>query len=296
MTDSTVKPGHLYMVATPLGNLDDITFRAVEVLRAAEVIACEDTRHSRRLFARYDIRGELISYHEHNENVAAERIAGFLAEGRSVALVTDAGTPGISDPGYRIASLAASRNLPVVPIPGPSSLTAALSVCGLPTDKFYFAGFLPPKAKATENTFELLKELESSLVFFSPARKLVRVLESAQKVLGNRPAAVCREMTKVYEEVLRGDLESLVTELESREGELKGEIVLVIGGAGESISKEQEKELPERLEKLLETVENATGMGARKLTALAAEKLNARRNLLYPLVCSWLNQRQGDGQ
>jgi 16S rRNA (cytidine1402-2'-O)-methyltransferase len=295
MTEQTVKPGCLYMVATPLGNLDDITYRAVEVLRAVDVIACEDTRHSRRLFARYEIHTELISYHEHNESTAAERIASMLSSGESVALVTDAGTPGISDPGYRIANLAAERGLNVIPVPGPSSLTAALSVAGLPTDSFYFAGFLPPKRKATEDTFESLREMKATLVFFCPARRLVRVLGSAREVLGNRDAAVCREMTKVYEEVVRGRLDNLAAELAGREGDLKGEVVLLIGGdtGGEA---PDEEELETRLEEMLSAVEAAEEMGARRLTALAAEKMNVRRNQLYPLVCAWLNARQGGGQ
>lgn len=297
MTDElTVSPGCLYVVATPLGNLDDITFRAVEVLRSVDIVACEDTRHSQRLFSRHGISAERISYHEHNETASANGIAVLLEAGKSVALVTDAGTPGISDPGYRIARLAAERGLKVVPVPGPSSVTAALSVAGLPTDSFYFSGFLPQKQKATEELLRSLAEIEATLVFLCPARRAVRVLETAAAVLGNRRAAVCREMTKVYEEITRGSLAELAEDFRQREGGVRGEVVLVIegnpAGGGEPDSGELEKKLVE----LLESLDEARTAGARKLTAMAAEKLGARRNRLYPLVCAWLNKSKGGTQ
>ncbi len=294
MTDTTVKPGCLYIVATPMGNLEDITYRAVEVLRGVDIIACEDTRHSRRLLSRYGISAELLSYHEHNEQTAAARITGQLAEGSSVALITDAGTPGISDPGYRLTRLAAEQDMTVVPVPGPSSLTAALSVAGLPTDSFFFSGFLPQKQKAAQDALSSLKELGSTLVFFSPARKLVGVLEMAAAILGNRRAAVCREMTKLYEEVVRGTLTELADTFAARGVEIKGEVVLVIEGRPAGESTLDAGELERQLVDLLGKLNNADQLGARKLTALAAEKLGERRNRLYPLVCSWLNERQSD--
>jgi 16S rRNA (cytidine1402-2'-O)-methyltransferase len=294
MTDTIVKPGCLYIVATPMGNLDDITYRAVEVLRSVDIIACEDTRHSRRLLSRYGISAELLSYHEHNEQTAAGRITGQLVEGKAVALITDAGTPGISDPGYRLTRLAAEQGVTVVPVPGPSSLTAALSVAGLPTDSFFFSGFLPQKQKAAQDTLSSLKDMGSTLVFFSPARRLINVLEMAAAILGNRRASVCREMTKIYEEVVRGSLAELADTFAARGQAIKGEVVLVIEGrpAGESALGAAELEL--KLGELLGELQDADGMGARNLTAVAAEKLGERRNRLYPLVCAWLNERQSD--
>lgn len=292
MTDTTVNPGCLYIVATPMGNLDDITYRAVETLRSVDVIACEDTRHSRRLLKRYGISAKLVSYHEHNEQLAARRIIAQLAGGKSVALVTDAGTPGISDPGYRLTRLAAEQGLRVVPVPGPCSLTAALSVAGLPTDSFFFAGFLPPKQKAAAETVRRLETLGSTLVFFCPARKLVRTLEMSASILGNRRAAVCREMTKIYEEVLRGTLNELAGTLAARDRELKGEVVLIIEGRQSGESNLDSGELERKLDGLLGKIQGANELGARKLTVLAAEKLGERRNRIYPLICAWLNEHQ----
>jgi 16S rRNA (cytidine1402-2'-O)-methyltransferase len=294
MTDTIVKPGCLYVVATPMGNLADITYRAVEVLGGVEIIACEDTRHSRRLLSRYQISAELVSYHEHNEQLSASRIMSQLAEDKSVALITDAGTPGISDPGYRLTRLAAEQGVTVVPVPGASSLTAALSVAGLPTDSFYFSGFLPQKQKAAQDVLSSLKDMKSTLVFFSPARKLINVLEMAAATLGNRQASVCREMTKIYEEVVRGSLAELADTFAARGQEIKGEVVLVIEGRPAGESTLDATELEPKLGELLEKIQDADGMGARKLTALAAEKLGERRNRLYPLVCAWLNERQND--
>lgn len=292
MTDTNVKQGCLYIVATPMGNLDDITYRAVETLRGVDIIACEDTRHSRRLLSRYDISAKLVSYHEHNEQRSASRITEQLTAGRSVALITDAGTPGISDPGYRLTRLAAERGFTVVPVPGPSSLTAALSVAGLPTDSFFFSGFLPPRRKAAEDTLRSLESIESTLIIFCPARKLVGTLEMAAAILGNRRAAVCREMTKIYEEIIRGTLTELADTLAARTQEIKGEVVLVLEGRPKDESTLSAVDLERKLGELLGEIQGATELGARKLTVLAAEKLGARRNRLYPLVCAWLNEHQ----
>ncbi len=294
MAETTVTPGCLYVVATPVGNLDDITYRAVEILRGVDIIACEDTRHSRRLLTRYGVSAELVSYHEHNEQAAARKIVALLTDGKSVALVSDAGTPGISDPGYRLIRLAAGQDLPVVPVPGPCSLTAALSVAGLPTDSFFFAGFLPPKQKAVEETFRSLETLGSTLVFFCPARKLVRALETGAFVLGSRRAVVCREMTKIYEEVVRGTLAGLADILAARDQELKGEVVLLIEGRPSGESNLDSGQLESKLGDLLGEIQGASELGARKLTVLAAEKLGERRNRLYPLVCGWLNEHRQD--
>ncbi|MFH1071755.1 MAG: 16S rRNA (cytidine(1402)-2'-O)-methyltransferase [Candidatus Glassbacteria bacterium] len=279
----------LYMVATPLGNLDDITGRAVEILRRVPVIACEDTRHSRRLFQRYGIDARLISYHEHNEQQAAARIVTLVETGTEVALVCDAGTPGISDPGYRVVRLALERGIQVVPVPGPSAVTTALCISGLPTDSFYFSGFLPARDSAVRRKLAELAKLPATLVFYCPARRIGKVLGLAAEILGNRQAALCRELTKVHEEALRGRLQSIEKELKERPA-VKGEIVLLVAGY-EGNEDRPEEEKAGAVEEFLDRLDRAETVGARRLTALVSEKLGLPRNRVYPLVCGWLNRK-----
>ncbi|MBN2288806.1 MAG: 16S rRNA (cytidine(1402)-2'-O)-methyltransferase [Candidatus Glassbacteria bacterium] len=282
-------PACLFVVGTPLGNLQDITCRAVEVLKTVPVVACEDTRHSRKLLGRYGIKARVISCHEHNEAAAAEKVVSLVESGLPVALISDAGTPGISDPGYRVVSLALERGVRVVPVPGPSAATAALSAAGLPTDSFYFAGFLPARAGPMERALEELSGLKATLVFYCPPHKLIRTLETMLRVLGDRRAAVCREMTKVHEEFLRGRLKELLELVSGRESPLKGEIVLVVeGNAGLEV--QTGEELAGRLERYLDSLPEARSLGARKLTLAAAEHLKLPRNKVYPLVCAYLNR------
>ena len=291
MNQSAASPACLYIVGTPLGNLEDITFRAVELLRRVPVIACEDTRHSARLLARYGIKARLISCHEHNEQAAAAQVASLLHSGLEVALISDAGTPGISDPGYRVVSLALEQGLQVVPVPGPSALTASLCAAGLPTDSFYFAGFVPARQKALENLLRELSTLKGSLVFYCPARRIKAVLPVIRGCLGQRRAAICRELTKIHEEFIRGTLTEIERGLETRET-LKGEIVLIVEGRGKSTveSENAGADLAGRLGKFLDGVAEARARGARSLTVLAAEELGEKRNRIYPLVCAWLNR------
>ena len=200
----------LFVVATPIGNLDDITLRALDVLREADVIAAEDTRHTRRLLSRYEIDTPLFALHEHNEEQAAPRLVDKLLGGQSIALVSDAGTPLLSDPGYRLVRLAAASGIRVSPIPGPSAVTAALSISGLATDRFAFEGFLPSRRSARIGLLESLRNSQRSTVLFESSHRIMASLEDMEAVLGgSRQAAICREMTKQFETVLRGTLADL---------------------------------------------------------------------------------------
>ncbi|UWU28367.1 16S rRNA (cytidine(1402)-2'-O)-methyltransferase [Rhizobium sp. WSM1274] len=219
----------LYLVATPIGNLGDITLRALETLAGADVLACEDTRVTRVLLDRYGIQNRPFAYHEHNADEAGPRLLQALEAGRSVALVSDAGTPLVSDPGYRLAQQAITAGYRVIPIPGASAPLAALVGSGLPNDAFLFAGFLPAKDKARRDRLGELAAVPATLIFFESPHRIGATLLAAADVLGAaRPASVCREMTKTYEEFRRGTLADLAAHYQQVEN-VKGEIVLVIG-------------------------------------------------------------------
>jgi len=228
----TERPGTLYVVATPLGNLEDVTLRALRVLREVNLVACEDTRRTAGLLKAHGIVTPTTSYFEHNERWKGAQVLDVIRRGGDVALVSDAGTPGISDPGYRLVRDARAEGLSVVPIPGPSAAVAALSVSGLPTDRFLFVGFLPARSGARRAALEELATARETLVFYeSPVRALAS-LEDMRQALGDRPAFLCREATKLHEEYRRGTLSELRAHLAGRK-EVRGEIVLVVGGAAE---------------------------------------------------------------
>ncbi len=229
--------GTLYVVATPIGNLDDMTFRAVETLRSVDAIASEDTRRTRTLLGRHDIRRPLLAYHEHNEERAAARLVERLKAGDSIALVTDAGTPLVSDPGYRLVELAVRNGLRVVPIPGPSAVTAALSAAGLPPQPFHFAGFLPRKDGARRSRLSELSALGCTLVFYESPHRLAKTLRAMAEELGDRTAVVAREMTKVHEEFVRGSLAELAERYSAAKP--KGEIVILVEGLRDPPRREQ---------------------------------------------------------
>jgi 16S rRNA (cytidine1402-2'-O)-methyltransferase len=218
-------PGTLYLVATPIGNLEDITLRALRVLKEVDLIACEDTRHTRKLLAHYQITKPTISYHEHNERERAMQLIEKIDSGMKVALVSDAGTPLVSDPGFDIVRLCAERNIPVVPVPGPSALVAALAASGLPTNEFTFAGFLPARRAARRARLSEFADLSSTLIFYEAPHRIKETLADAREALGNRPCVVARELTKLHEEFIRGSL----SDIELSEGARRGEIVLLIG-------------------------------------------------------------------
>jgi 16S rRNA (cytidine1402-2'-O)-methyltransferase len=222
--------GVLRLVATPIGNLEDITYRAVRVLREADLIACEDTRQTRKLLDHYGIHTPTISYHEHNEAERAAELAARLAAGASIALVSDAGMPLVSDPGYRVVRAAIEAGIPVEPVPGASAALAALAASGLPTDAFRFGGFLPHKAGQRLKLLESLSGEQATLIFYEAPHRILESLEAIERALGPRPVVVARELTKIHEEFLRGTAAEVRAQLGAR-GAVKGEITLLIGKA-----------------------------------------------------------------
>jgi 16S rRNA (cytidine1402-2'-O)-methyltransferase len=227
------KPGRkpaLFLVGTPIGNLEDISLRALRVLKEVDLIACEDTRQTQKLLTHYNVGTPTISYHEHNEMTRSAELVKKLEEGTQVALVTDAGMPGISDPGYRLIALAIRHHIPVVPIPGPAAFLAALVASGLPTDSFRFSGFLPAKQGPRRELLESIKESPRTQVFYEAPHRICEALEDVVAALGpDRPMVLAREVTKVHEEFLRGRAEEILQTVKTRE--LKGEITLLIGKA-----------------------------------------------------------------
>ncbi|AYG57799.1 16S rRNA (cytidine(1402)-2'-O)-methyltransferase [Rhizobium jaguaris] len=265
----------LYLVATPIGNLGDITLRALETLAGADVLACEDTRVTRVLLDRYGIQNRPFAYHEHNADEAGPRLLQALEAGRSVALVSDAGTPLVSDPGYRLAQQAIEAGYRVVPIPGASAPLAALVGSGLPNDAFFFAGFLPAKDKGRRDRLAELAAVPATLIFFESPHRIAATLAAAADVLGGeRKAAVCRELTKTFEEFRRGTLTELAVFYEAVE-HVKGEIVLLVGPPAETIAAEADVEAI--LSELVRTMPAAKAAGeAARLTGLPRKDLYQR--------------------
>ena len=220
-------PGTLYLVATPIGNLADITHRALQILKDVDLIACEDTRHTRKLLQHYGIDTKTISYHEHNEQQRAAELIDQLKQGKDIAVVSDAGTPSISDPGFRLVRAAIENEVGVVPVPGPSALISALITAGLPTDEFFFAGFLPARSNARRTRLSELRSIPGTLIFYEAPHRLAATLTDVFEILGEREAVVARELTKVHEEIRRGRLSELATHY-SHEQNARGEIVVLI--------------------------------------------------------------------
>lgn len=222
------KSGTLYVVATPIGNLEDITYRAVRILKEADLIACEDTRHTAKLLHHCGIDKPTVSYHEHNEAERAEELVAKLEQGLNIAQVSDAGMPGISDPGYRVIKLAIERGIQVVPIPGASAVVAALAASGLPTDSFQFLGFLPAKSGQRRTTLEMLRQAEQTTVVYEAPHRIAETMKDVVELLGTeRPVVLARELTKIHEEFIRGSAAEVLAAVQQRE--VKGEITLLIG-------------------------------------------------------------------
>jgi 16S rRNA (cytidine1402-2'-O)-methyltransferase len=269
-------PG-LYLVATPIGNLRDITLRAIDTLRDADTIACEDRRVTAKLLAAHGIATPMTAYHEHNATRARPKLLARLKEGACIALVSDAGTPLVSDPGYKLVAACQAEGITVTAIPGPSAVLAALTLSGLPTDRFQFVGFLPPRETARRTALTALVDVDATLVVFESGRRLAGLLKDAQAILGPRPAAVCRELTKLHEEVVQGDLAELAARYADA-GAPRGEVVMVIAppadGGGVEID---DAALDERLHAALdkESLRDAASLVARE-TGLPRRRVYAR--------------------
>ncbi len=247
---SDLKKGTLYIVATPIGNLEDITFRAVRILREVDLIAAEDTRHSRKLLSHFGISNPLTSYFDHNKNLKGAFVLGKLMQGLSVALISDAGTPCISDPGYQLIRDAVAANIPIVPIPGPSAAIAALSASGLQTDSFVFEGFLPNRQGKRRNKLLDLKEEQRVVIFHESPNRLQATLVDMLEILGDREAVIAREITKIYEEFTRGLLSELIIKYKDRQ--VKGEIIILVA-PGQNLEAGKDVSLPDLLDKFMGT-------------------------------------------
>ena len=270
--------GTLYLVSTPIGNLEDITHRAVRLLGEVELIACEDTRHTRKLLNHYGIKTRTISYHEHNERERAAELLKLIESGADVAIVSDAGTPGISDPGFRLARLAIEGGVRVVPVPGASALITALVASGMPTDEFFFGGFLPARSGARRARLTELRLFPATLIFYEGPHRIAATLKDAYEILGEREAVVARELTKMHEEIARGRLSELAGRFSSPEN-ARGEMVLII----DRTEIKSEAETDNSVTSLAELVANLENEGLDHRAALkkAARELGLSRDEAY---------------
>ena len=277
--------GVLYIVATPIGNLEDITLRALRVLKEVDLIAAEDTRHTRILLSHYDIRTPLTSYHEHNERTKAQSLVERLLGGENIALVSDAGTPAISDPGYRLVVDAIHAGIRVIPLPGASALVATLSAGGLPTDRFAFEGFLPAKKQERRARLQELRQEARTLVFYEAPHRLKESLQDMQQIIGDREIVVGRELSKVHEEVLRGTVSEVVARLSDRE--VKGEITIVVHGCTDECQVSEES-IGTEIHRLIDE-----GMGIKDISELLGERYHVSKRQIYQLALK-LKSEKGD--
>jgi 16S rRNA (cytidine1402-2'-O)-methyltransferase len=274
----------LYVVATPIGNLEDITYRAVRVLKEADLIACEDTRHTAKLLQHYGLDKPTVSYHEHNEAARAEELVAKLEQGLNVAQVSDAGMPGISDPGYRVIKLAIEHGMQVVPVPGPSALISALAASGLPTDSFQFLGFVPSRSGQRRTMLELLRQAQHTTIFYEAPHRIAATMEDIVEILGpEQPVVLARELTKIHEEFIRGTAAEVLARTQAQE--LRGEITLLIGKSALQETNAVVKDIAQRLEEI---------MREKKLDEKAGLKVLAKeRGLSKSEVYRELQRRRG---
>lgn len=268
--------GTLYIVATPIGNLEDITLRALRVLKEVDLIAAEDTRHTQGLLRHFGINTPLTSYHEHNERTKAQKLIGQLKQGKNIALVSDAGTPAISDPGYRLVLEAVQAEIRIVPLPGASALTTVLSASGLPTDRFVFEGFLPAKQKERQEKLKVLRAETRTLILYEAPHRLKETLHDAQAIFGEREIVLAREVTKVHEQFLRGLTGELIRLL--RDKEILGEVTLIIkGSSGENEISE------DRLRAEIRAL-RAEGVRVKEIAELLGERYSIAKRELYRMA------------
>ena len=270
--------GTLYIVATPIGNLEDITFRAVKILKQVDLIAAEDTRHSKKLLSHYEIKTNLVSCHEHNEINKTPQFITHLKNGLDIALISDAGTPSISDPGYKLVAAVAKENLSIIPVPGCSAAIAGLSVSGLPTDSFLFLGFLPKKQQKQRQALEAIKNQKPTLIFYESPRRIITLIQNMLNVYGDRKACLAREITKLHEEYLRGTLSEILKALDEKKI-IKGECSLFVQGCpeGKSINQEELKNI------ILERL-STTDYKTSELSKQISKKFNISKKLVYDLI------------
>jgi len=272
--------GTLYIVSTPIGNLEDITLRALNILRDVQIIAAEDTRHTQKLLQHYNISTAQTSYHDHNKEEKAEILISRLKEGRDIALVSDAGTPGISDPGYYLINRAIGEGIQVMPVPGPTASIAALSISGLPTDAFVFEGFLPAKKTARQKKLRELSTERRTLILFEAPHRLTSTLRDIAEVLGDRKIVLTRELTKVFEEVIRGRVSEVIAKVEGRR--LKGEMTLLLEGVQGEAAAGEVPDLHEYLKVLIEE----KGLSLKDAVNRASKDLDIPRNRVYKVALS----------
>ena len=274
--------GILYLVGTPIGNLEDITLRALRVLKEADQIACEDTRHTQKLLTHYEIHKPLVSYHEHNEMRRAPELVMALEKGSKIALVSDAGMPLISDPGHRLVSLCVRHRIPVVPVPGPSALLAALGASGLPSEEFLFVGFLPARGGERRRALERLRIEDRTIILYEAPHRVAEMIADARQILGDRQACLAREVTKLHEEFRRARLSELEISLEERPA--RGEITLLIARAEPAETKQSEsaQSLAERVEELMRQAK----LDRKEALKLAAKERGLTRRAAYDQMLS----------
>jgi 16S rRNA (cytidine1402-2'-O)-methyltransferase len=283
--------GVLYIVATPIGNREDITVRALKILRDVDLIAAEDTRKSGKLLSHYRIKNRLVSYHEHNEKKRTPELVGQLLEGTSIALVSNAGTPCVSDPGYRLVAAAVANKIPVIPVPGPSAVMTAVSAAGLPTDSFVFIGFAPKKKGKRMKLLAELAVEPRALIFFESPRRILAFLEEVVSYIGDRPAVLAREMTKLHAEFIRGSVSEILETLEAKP-EIKGECTLLVGGC------QKEKAVGRALVKaeITTALEKQKG-GLSDIAKTIAQKYGLSKKEVYEMALTIRGQKtEGKGQ